>query len=146
VSSADWSATSAGSGAYCSLSPAGRGSRRGFLLEDIGGALVAGEQVLAVLGGHERLERVDAREQADEIVLAAEREHSVDQVVTDTGFALLDLEAVGEEVEELSCRNIRSLAKFLKLSLGPRARDNFCARTLKFIFLHWIASCVASLN
>ena len=42
---------------------------------------------------------MDAGEQADEIVLAAEREHRVDQVVADAGFALLDLEAVGEEVE-----------------------------------------------
>ena len=70
-----------------------------FLLQDIRGALVAGEQVRAVLGPDERLQRADAGEQADEIVLAAEREHRVDQVVADPGFALLDLEAVGEEVE-----------------------------------------------
>ena len=44
---------------------------------------------------------MDAREQPDEIVLAAEREHRVDQVVADAGFALLDLEAVGEEVENI---------------------------------------------
>ena len=48
----------------------------------------------------ERLQRMDAREQADEIVLPAQREHRVDQVVADAGFALLDLEAVVEEVEE----------------------------------------------
>ena len=46
----------------------------------------------------ERLQRMDAGEQADEIVLTAEREHRVDQVVADARFALLDLEAVGEEV------------------------------------------------
>ena len=43
---------------------------------------------------------MDAGEQADEIIFATQREHCVDQVVTDTGFALLDLEAVGEEVED----------------------------------------------
>ena len=44
---------------------------------------------------------MDAGEQADEIVLPAKREHSVDQIVTDARLALLDLEAVGEEVEQL---------------------------------------------
>ena len=43
---------------------------------------------------------MDAGEQADEIILAAESEHGVDEVVADTGFALLDLEAVGEEIED----------------------------------------------
>ena len=70
-----------------------------FLLEDVGGALVAGEQVRAVVGRDERLQRADAGEQADEVVLAAEREHRVDQIVTDAGLALLDFEAVGEEGE-----------------------------------------------
>ena len=44
---------------------------------------------------------MDAGEQADEIVLPAECEYRVDQVVTDARLALLDLEAVGEEVEQL---------------------------------------------
>ena len=79
--------------------PQARGESQALLLQDIRGALVAGEQVGAVLGPDERLQRADAGEQADEIVLAAEREHRVDQVVADAGFALLDLEAVGEEVE-----------------------------------------------
>ena len=90
-----------------------------FLLQDIRGALVAGEQVRAVLGADERLQRVDAGEQADEIVLAAEREHRVDQVVADAGFALLDLEAVGEEVEKLdrdSCSTSRSRVARLRQS------------------------------
>ena len=48
------------------------------------------------------VQRVNAGEQADEIVLAAKREHRVDQVVADPGFLLLDLEAVGEEPNESS--------------------------------------------
>ena len=40
---------------------------------------------------------MDAGEQADEVVLAAKREDGVDKVVADTGFALLDFEAVSEE-------------------------------------------------
>jgi hypothetical protein len=84
--------------------PSGPGLRRGdviFLLQDIRRTLVPGEQVGAVLGGDERLQRMDAREQANEIVFAPEREYRVDQVVPDAGFALLDLETVGEETEEL---------------------------------------------
>ena len=50
-------------------------------------------------GRHERLQRFHASEQANEIILATEREHSVDQIVTDTCFTLLDLEAVSKEVE-----------------------------------------------
>ena len=45
---------------------------------------------------------MDAGEQADEVVLAAEREDRVDQVVAHAGFALLNLEAVGEEVEKFA--------------------------------------------
>ena len=45
---------------------------------------------------------MDPGEQADEIVLPAQREHRIDQVVADTGFALLDLEAVGEEIEQIA--------------------------------------------
>jgi len=45
-------------------------------------------------------ERANAGEEADEVVLAAQREHGVDEVVADPGLALLDLEAVGEEIEE----------------------------------------------
>jgi hypothetical protein len=79
--------------------PSREGSVRGppFLLEDIRRALVAGEEADAILGGDERLQRMDAREQADEIVLSAKREHRVDQVVPDARLALLDLETVGEE-------------------------------------------------
>src|SRR4051812_36008768 len=71
-----------------------------LLLEDIRGALVAGEEVGALGRLDERLQRPDAGEQPDEVVLAAEGEDRVDQVVADAGLALLDLEAVGEEVRE----------------------------------------------
>src|SRR3546814_18177142 len=47
---------------------------------------------------------MDPREQADEIILAGAiffsgSEYRVDQVVANAGLALLDLEAVGEEVQ-----------------------------------------------
>jgi hypothetical protein len=92
-----------------SSSPVGqsRPRCRQFLLEDIGRALVAREQVGAVLGADEGLQRMDAGEQADEIILPAEREHRVDQVVADAGFALLDLEAVGEESRRSPSANQR---------------------------------------
>jgi ABC-type uncharacterized transport system permease subunit len=64
---------------------------------------------------------MDAREQADEIVLTPEREHRVDQIVADTSLALLDLEAVGEEVRELllnaSKKNIFELPEIVTASL-----------------------------
>ena len=68
-----------------------------LLLQDVGSTLVAGDQVGTVLRSDERLERMDAGEKADEIVLAAEREHRVDEVVADAGFALLDFEAIDQE-------------------------------------------------
>ena len=87
--------------------PLDPGLRRGdgigfvvFLLEDIRRALVAGEQIDPVGGADKRLKRVDAAEQADQIVLPAEREHRVDQVVADACFTLLDFEAVGKEGQE----------------------------------------------
>ena len=65
--------------------------------EDVGGALVAGEQVLAVVGVEEFAERLDAADDQHEIVLAFEREHRVDEIVTRALLAQLDLQAVGEE-------------------------------------------------
>ena len=49
----------------------------------------------------EGLQRADAGEQTDEIVLTAQREHRVDQIVADAGLALLDFEAIGEEFDHL---------------------------------------------
>ena len=61
------------------------------------GALGAGEQVLAVIGVEEFAERLDAADHHQEIVLAAEREHGVDEIVARALLAELDFQAVGEE-------------------------------------------------
>ena len=53
------------------------------------------------LGLDEALQRFHAGEQPHEIVLAAEREHRIDEVVPNPGFALLNLQAVGEEVRSM---------------------------------------------
>ena len=65
--------------------------------EDVGRALGAGQQVLAVVGVEEFAERLDAADDQQQIVLAFEREHGVDQIVPRALLAELDLEAVGEE-------------------------------------------------
>ena len=59
--------------------------------------LVAGEQVLAVLGVEEFAERLDPADDEQEIVLAFEREHGIDEIVARALLAQLDLQAVGEE-------------------------------------------------
>ena len=69
--------------------------------EDVGGALDAGEQVGAVVGLQERVERFDALDDQRQVVLAAEREHRIDQVVPLALLAQEDFEAVGEEGEEV---------------------------------------------
>ena len=70
-------------------------------LEDIGGALVAGQQIGAVIGLEEGLQRLDPRHQPHQIVLMAEREHRVDQVVADALFLQRDFQAVGEEIQNM---------------------------------------------
>lgn len=99
----------------------GRNGRRCFFLQDIGGALVAGEQIGAILGRDEALQRLHPREQADQIILPAQREHRVDQVVTDAGLALLDLQAVGEEIEQFGCVERHGLTVNGQTSLGTRS-------------------------
>ena len=70
-----------------------------FLLEDIRRALVSCEQVLAVLGLHEGLERMDAGQVADNVVLALRQsENRVDKIMPNPGIALLHLEAIDKEV------------------------------------------------
>ena len=44
---------------------------------------------------------MDAGEQADEIVLPAQREHCIDQVVADACLALLDFETVRKKISDL---------------------------------------------
>ena len=72
----------------------------GGFLEDIRRALVACQQIGAVSRADKRLKRMNPRQQPDKIVLPAKREHGVDQIVANTCFALLDFEAVGEEIEQ----------------------------------------------
>ena len=69
--------------------------------DDVGRALGAGEQALAVLGVEEFPERLDPADDQQEIVLAFEREYGVDEVVPRALFAELDFEAIGEEGEEV---------------------------------------------
>ncbi len=63
-------------------------------------ALGAREQVLAVVGVEEFAERLDAADDQQEIVLAAKREHGIDEVVTRALIAELDLQAIGEEGDQ----------------------------------------------
>ena len=65
--------------------------------EDVGRALGAGEQILAVVGVEEFAERLDAADDQHEVVLACEREHRIDEIVPRALLAELDLQAVGEE-------------------------------------------------
>ena len=90
------------------LGEAGVGVERVFdavllllLGQDVGRALVAGEQVGAVVGGEEVLQGADAGDEQHEVVLAAELEAGVDDVVADALAAEVDLEAIGEEGEEI---------------------------------------------
>ncbi len=50
--------------------------------KDIGRALNAGEQVLAVVGVKEFAKRLDAADDQQQIVLALKREYRVDQIVS----------------------------------------------------------------
>ena len=93
-----------------------------FLLQDIRRALVAGEEVSPLPGFDERLQRFHPSEQADEVVLAAEREHGVNEVVADAGFALLDFEAIGEKFNQLiGCRN-NTFSEYLSRILFVKCR------------------------
>ncbi len=72
-----------------------------FVLEDIGGALVAGQKIGAVLGLEECLQRLDPGHQPHQIVFMAQRKHRVDQIVADAFFPQRDFQAVGEEGKNL---------------------------------------------
>ena len=63
--------------------------------------LIAGEQVLAVLGVEEFAERLDAADDEEKIVLAFEREDRIDQIVPRALLAELNFQAIGEESEQL---------------------------------------------
>src|ERR1700688_653148 len=68
---------------------------------DVGGALVGGQEIGAILAPEEGAKRLDAREQAHEIVLCARGEDRGDEIVPHALLAQMHLEAVGEEGEEI---------------------------------------------
>ena len=70
--------------------------------QDVGGAAIAGEQVLAVLGFEQFSERLDPADDHEKIVLPRQREHRVDEIVPRALFAQVDFQAVGEEGEEVA--------------------------------------------
>ena len=72
--------------------------------DDVGRALVAGEQIFAVLGVEEFSERLDAADDEKEIVLAFERKHGVDEIVPRTLLAELDFQAIGEESQQFDAQ------------------------------------------
>ena len=72
--------------------------------DDVAGPAEGGEQIAAVLAVDEALQRLGARRQADEVVLLADRERGRDQVVADAALAQMDLEAVGEEGDQIAGR------------------------------------------
>ena len=69
--------------------------------QDVGGAAIAGEQVLAVVAVEQLAERLDAAHDHQQVVLARQREHRVDQIVPRALVAQVDFQAVGEEGEEV---------------------------------------------
>ena len=81
--------------------------------QDVGRALGAGEEILAVVGVEEFAERLDAADDQHEVVLAGQREHGVDEIVARALLAQLDLQAVGEEGEQIAV-----IAMILKLRLN----------------------------
>ena len=83
--------------------------------QDVDGALGAGEEMLAVLGVEEEPKRLDAAHDHEQIV-AAEREHGIDQIVPRALVAQMHLQPVGEEGEQAllqsrpsACRNVLPL-------------------------------------
>ena len=78
--------------------------------DDVGRALVAGEQVIAVLGVEEFSQRLDAADDEKKIVLAFEREHRIDQIVPRALLAELDFQTVGEESQEVCTMLLRNYA------------------------------------
>ena len=69
--------------------------------QDVGGAAIAGEQILAVLGFEQFSKRLDPADDHEQIVLPRQREHRVDQIVARAFFAEVDFQAIGEEGEEV---------------------------------------------
>ena len=74
-----------------------------FLLDaqDIRRALDAGQQIFAVVGIEEFAERLDAANDHQQIVLAFEREHGIDEIVPRALLAQLDFQTIGEEGQQV---------------------------------------------
>ena len=68
--------------------------------DDVGRALIAGEQVLAILGVEEFPQRLDATDYEEKIVLPFKREHCINQIVSRALLTELDFQTVGEEREK----------------------------------------------
>src|SRR6266511_2202249 len=68
--------------------------------DDIGGALVAGEQILAVFGIEEFSQRLHASDNEEKIILPLEGKDRINKIVAGTLLAQLNLEAIGEKREE----------------------------------------------
>ena len=71
-----------------------------FGAQNVRRAAVACQQVLPVLGVEQPPERLDPPDDREQIVLAGQGEDRVDQVVTGALVAQVDLQPVGEEVEQ----------------------------------------------
>ena len=82
-----------------------------FGAQDVGGAAIAGEQVLAVLGFEQLSERLDPADDHEKIVLPRQREHRIDQIVARAFFAEVDFQAIGEEGEEVDSLSRRGLRR-----------------------------------
>ena len=61
-----------------------------------------GKSTIAVVSVEEFAECLDAADDEQQIVLAAEREHGIDEVVTRTLVAELNFQAVGEKNEKIA--------------------------------------------
>src|SRR5207302_234490 len=72
-----------------------------FDRENVAGALGAGKQVLAVITLEEFSERLDTSDNHQQVVLVAEREHGIDKIVPCPLIAELNLQAVGQEGEQI---------------------------------------------
>src|SRR5262245_28264847 len=70
--------------------------------DDVGCTLVAGEEILAIVAIEEFTQSLNAAHDEQEIILAFEREDSIDKVVPSALLAQLDLEAIGYEIANAS--------------------------------------------
>ncbi len=70
--------------------------------DDVGGSLVAGEQIPAVVRIQEAPQSVHPADDQHEIVLAAQCEHGINQIVARTLVAELDFEPIGKKGQQIT--------------------------------------------